>query len=223
MRDAPLLKALVFDLDGTLIDSDPYHFRAYREIAARHGVAVDAAFFAAHISGHTNAEACAAMFPRMTPAAHRAIAAEKETNFRAALATAQPLPGVHALFDWAAGKNLRTGLVTNAPPANVDHMLAVLGLAGRFDTVVLGETLARGKPDKLPYVTALERLGIAAGEAVAFEDAVPGVLSAVGAGIATVGVTASRAAALAAAGARIIVADFTDPQLTRFLAARRGR
>jgi len=212
------LKALVFDLDGTLVDSDPYHFEAYRAIAARRGVAVDAAFFAQHISGHTNAEACASMFPWMTPEEHRAIAAEKEVNFRAALATATALPGVQALFDWAAVNVLRTGLVTNAPPANVDHMLAVIGLAGRFDTIVLGETLARGKPDPLPYVTALARLAIAAGEAVAFEDAVPGVVSAVAAGIATVGITASRADALAAAGAGLIVADFTDPRLMRFLA-----
>lgn len=214
------LKALVFDLDGTLVDSDPYHFAAYRAIAARHGVTVDAAFFAKHISGHTNAEACAAMFPRMTPEEHRAIAAEKEMGFRAALATATALPGVHALLDWASGKGLRTGLVTNAPPANVDHMLAVIGLAGGFDTIVLGETLARGKPDPLPYATALERLEIAAGEAVAFEDAVPGVVSAVAAGIATVGITASRADALAAAGARLIVADFTDPGLMWFLDGR---
>jgi HAD superfamily hydrolase (TIGR01509 family) len=214
------LKALVFDLDGTLVDSDPHHFAAYRAIAARYGVAVDAAFFAKHISGHTNAEACVAMFPRMTPDEHRTIAAEKEVNFRAALATATALPGVRALFDWAAAKGLRTGLVTNAPPANVDHMLAVIGLAGRFDTIVLGETLARGKPDPLPYVTALERLDIAAGEAVAFEDAVPGVVSAVAAGIATVGITASRADALTAAGARLIVADFTDPSLMRLLEER---
>jgi HAD superfamily hydrolase (TIGR01509 family) len=216
------LKALVFDLDGTLIDSDPYHFQAYREIAARHGVEIDAAFFAAHISGHTNAEACAAMFPHLSEEAHRAIAAEKEANFRTALATAEALPGVHALFRWAEDEHLCVGLVTNAPPANVEHMLAVLGLAGRFDTIVLGETLARGKPDKLPYVTALERLGIAACEAVAFEDAVPGVLSATRAGIATVGISASRADALAAAGAALIVPDFTDRQLIRFLAERRG-
>jgi HAD superfamily hydrolase (TIGR01509 family) len=219
---ASALAALVFDLDGTLIDSDPYHFRAYRAIAGRHGVAIDAAFFAAHVSGHTNAEACAAMFPHLSQAAHRAIAAEKEAGFRAALATAQALPGVHALLRWAAGERLRLGLVTNAPAANVEHMLGVLGIADAFETIVLGERLARGKPDRLPYVTALERLGIAAGEAVAFEDAVPGVRSAVAAGIATVGITASRADDLAAAGASLIVPDFTDQRLARFLAARRG-
>ncbi|MDB5408597.1 MAG: haloacid dehalogenase superfamily protein subfamily variant 3 with third motif having or [Rhodospirillales bacterium] len=217
MTNADTLRALVFDLDGTLVDSDPFHFQAYHEIAARHGVAIDESFFAAHVSGHTNAEACAAMFPAMTHDEHRAIAAEKEVNFRAALATAQALPGVHALFDWAVAENLRIGLVTNAPAANVDHMLGVLGLTGRFDTIVLGETLARGKPDPLPYVTALQRLGIDAGAAVAFEDAVPGVISAVTAGIATVGITASRGDALAAAGAALIVPDFTDARLTRFL------
>jgi len=98
-----------------------------------------------------------------------------------------------------------------------------LGLAKRFDALVIGVELARGKPDPLPYATALSILGSTAAQALAFEDSRAGIASAVGAGIETVGITTGLdAAALRAAGASIAVADFTDPQLSTLLAASFG-
>ncbi|HYC02180.1 MAG TPA: HAD family phosphatase [Azospirillaceae bacterium] len=214
-------KALVFDLDGTLADTDPVHFETYRTLLRGHGMQIDEAFYRARISGRSNAAALADLFPHLNAAEHARIADEKEAAFRAAATAMVPLAGLVALLDWAEARGVKVALVTNAPRANAAHMLDVLGLAGRFPVQVLGEELPRAKPDPLPYVTALQRLGVAAGEAVAFEDSVPGIRSAVGAGIWTAGLTTGQTPeTLLGAGAAIAIPDFTAEALWRRLEAR---
>ncbi|MNJ49579.1 Phosphorylated carbohydrates phosphatase [compost metagenome] len=111
-------------------------------------------------------------------------------------------------------------VVTNAPRANAEHMLGAMALGGRFAHVLVAEELARAKPDPLPYLTGLERLGARAAHALAFEDSVPGVTAASAAGIFTVGVSTSQTAeALQAAGAQLVVADFEDARLWELIQA----
>ena len=100
----------------------------------------------------------------------------------------KPLEGLLDLLDWAEGSGIKIALVTNAPRLNADHMLEVLGLAGRFKVEITIEEVERGKPDPLPYLTAIERLGISAGEAIAFEDSPSGMRAAKAAGLFSFGV-----------------------------------
>ena len=109
---------------------------------------------------------------------------------------------------------MRCALVTNAPRANVEAELAAIGLAARLTEWVLGSELERAKPDPLPYLTALERLGAEAGRSLAFEDSLSGLSAALGAGLVVVGLTTTLPAdTLLAAGAIFAVADFADPRL----------
>lgn len=216
------LSALLFDLDGTLADSDPLHFQAFRTVVRRWGGDFDEDYFATRMSGHSNAEICAALFPALGPADHQRLAAEKEALFRASMDQLQPVAGLHALLDWAGRHALALAVVSNAPRANITAVLTAFDIGARFQAVISGEELARGKPDPLPYRTALAQLGVAPAEAVAFEDALPGLTAAVAADIATVGVLTSHAAdGLARAGAALTIADFADPRLRDFLQARR--
>ncbi|MDR3517644.1 MAG: HAD-IA family hydrolase [Azospirillaceae bacterium] len=207
--------ALVFDLDGTLTNSDPFHFAAFVEIGKDYGVEIDEQIFVDKISGHSNVEICRSLFGHIDSARHPAIADDKEALFRRMLVgKLQPIPGLEALFAWAGARRCGMALVTNAPRLNVVDMLKALNLDDRFDEIVLATELPRSKPDPLPYQTALERLAVPASRAVAFEDAVPGVQSASRAGIVTVGLsTTSAPEALEAAGATLIIADYTAPGL----------
>jgi beta-phosphoglucomutase len=140
--------------------------------------------------------------------------------FRDAIVALEPTPGVAALLDWADAKGIGVAVVTNAPRANAEMMLKGLGLDRRIGTVVLGEELPRAKPDPLPYATALERLGAGADHALAFEDSLPGIRSASGAGVATYGIrTGHPDDALLGAGAIGAIDDFTDRDLWQRLAA----
>jgi len=208
------VRALVFDLDGTLTDSDPLHHQAFAAALALFGLAMSEERYRTEVSGRTNAAICRLLFPHGTQAEHRRFAEGKESRFRDLASRLERLPGLTYLLAFAAGRGLPTALVTNAPRANAEHMLRGLDLEGGFTVMVLAEEVDRPKPDPMPYRLAAERLGIAPGEAVAFEDSVAGVRSASAAGLVTFGVTTSQTAAtLRSAGADHAIADFEDPLL----------
>jgi beta-phosphoglucomutase len=207
--------ALLFDLDGTLCDTDRLHFSAYLTLLADFGRSITLEHYKARIMGAPNDAIMCEMFPDLDVARHRELADRKETLFREAAVTAlEPTRGVTALLDWADARNIAVAVVTNAPRANAELMLKGLGLDRRIATLVLGEELERAKPDPLPYATALQRFGATAERSLAFEDSLPGIRSASGAGVPTYGIrTGHPDAALLAAGAVGAIDDFTDAGL----------
>jgi beta-phosphoglucomutase len=219
MRDT-----LLFDLDGTLTDTDPLHFEAYTRLLGPHGKAVDHATYKARIMGNTNEAIMAWLFPEADAAARNALADRKEALFREIAGTSMVRArGLTELLEWAAALKLKTAVVTNAPRANAELMLGALGLRTRFDTLVIGDELPRGKPDPLPYARALEILDTAPAQAMAFEDSASGVRSAAGAGVDTVGLMTGLAKEqLTGAGAVGAVPDFADPWLIARLRAEYG-
>src|SRR5215212_868244 len=217
-----MLKALIFDMDGTLADSDPVHLRAFGEFLAPFGVTVDEEVFRSAISGRTNALIFADLLPDHTPADHERFAAEKEAAFRRLATEMEPLAGLLELLDWADAHGIALGIVTNAPRANLDHTLDALKIGSRFRVLVCAEDVARGKPDPLPYLTALERLQVRPAEAVVFEDSVAGIKAAKAAGIETFGLlTGQSAQQLEQAGADATLPDFRDAVLWDYLRERR--
>lgn len=210
-----MLNALLFDLDGTLTDTDTLHLLALQQLLLEED---DRVFtqeeFEAHVSGQANANMCRYLFPDRTVAEHEAFAERKEVRFRQLSPQLTPMPGLVRLLDFAQTQGIGVCVVTNAPRANAEHMLSVLGLRQRFNTVLVAEELPRAKPDPLPYLTGLECLQAPATQALAFEDSVPGLTAAVDAGIFTVGLATSQSReTLLRAGAHLVVDDFNDPQL----------
>lgn len=209
-----MLDALLFDLDGTLTDTDKLHLLAMQQLLLEDGRVLTEAQFDAHISGRANADLCRYLFPDRPLAEHQAFADRKEARFRALSPTLQPTAGLLRLLAHAEQTGIGMAVVTNAPRANAVHMLKAMGLTKRFKHVLVAEELPRAKPDPLPYLTGLECLQAQASHALAFEDSVPGVTAASRAGIFTVGLATSQAPeALIAAGAQLVIKDFEDPQL----------
>ncbi|WPO47687.1 HAD-IA family hydrolase [Pseudomonas sp. S1Bt23] len=210
-----MLNALLFDLDGTLTDTDQLHLLALQQLLLEEeGRVFTQQEFAAHVSGQANANMCRYLFPQRSVAEHEAFADRKEVRFRQLSPRLTPMPGLLRLLDFARERGIGMCVVTNAPRANAEHMLDVLGLGDRFDSVLVAEELPRAKPDPLPYLTGLECLGASAEAGIAFEDSIPGLTAAVGAGVFTVGLATSQSPeALLAAGAHLVVEDFNDPRL----------
>ena len=213
--------ALLFDLDGTLVDSDAAHLRAFQRVFATHGVAVDKQSYFRRIHGSDNSAIGRDFLPHLSEAEQAEALAAKEARYREDLGAIEPIAGIDALLDFAAARGLRSAVVTNAPRANVAAVLGALGLAARLPLWVIGVELARAKPDPLPYQTALTRLGAEADRSIAFEDSLSGLGAAKGAGLAVVGLTTTLAAdRLLAAGAQIAVADFSDPRILPLIETR---
>ncbi|MCB2250934.1 HAD-IA family hydrolase [Pseudomonas chlororaphis] len=210
-----MLDALLFDLDGTLTDTDQLHLLALQQLLQEEeGRVFTREAFEAHVSGQANAAMCRYLFPERSVAEHEAFADRKEARFRQLSPRLTPMPGLLRLLDFAQVQAIGVCVVTNAPRANAEHMLDVLGLRERFATVLVAEELPRAKPDPLPYLTGLECLGASPEAGIAFEDSIPGLTAAVGAGVFTVGLATSQSPeALLAAGAHLVIEDFDDPRL----------
>jgi len=215
-----MLKALLFDLDGTLTHSDPVHRATWEIILREYGIVVDAEFYNARISGRMNDHILQDVLPTLDAEERRNLSDFKEAQFRQQAHSLHPLPGLPHLIEWMLAHNLRRAIVTNAPRDNAHHMLKGLGWADLFPIVVLAEELPRGKPDPLPYQTALQRVGVEAHEALVFEDSPSGIRSAVAAGIPTVAIASGHDPAyLETLGPNLVIADFTDLRLEAFLQA----
>ena len=209
--------ALLFDLDGTLLDTDPLHFAIFRELFAERGLLIDHRYYLAEIHGRLNADLFGHAFPGEDP---DVLSELKEAIFRDRLgASYPPMPGAEDLLARAREAGWHTAVVTNAPRANAEAMLGAIGLTAAFDLVVVGEECARGKPFPDPYATAIDRLGSRPDLAVAFEDSPSGLASARGAGAFVVGLRSTLDdAALRDAGAHVSIQDYTDPVLDEILA-----
>ncbi len=207
-----MTRAFLFDLDGTLIETDHLHAEVFAELGKRHGVEIDRAMYDREIHGRLNEDIFGDLFPDEDP---KAMADEKEARFRQRLGTsAAPMAGLDRLLAWAAEQRLPMAIVTNAPRQNADAMLAAIGLTGHFGTIITGGDLPRGKPDPLPYRTAAERLSVDPSDAVVFEDSPSGIRSGAEAGATVFALRSSLDdAALRSAGAYASIADFNDPAL----------
>ena len=213
--------ALLLDLDGTLVDSDPEHLAAFQRVFAPHGVTLDHAEYAARIMGAPNEIIASRYLAHLSLPEQAAILDAKEAAYRDALGAVEPILGALALLDFADRRGLKRAVVTNAPRANAEKVLGALPLAGRVPTLVIGGELPRSKPDPLPYLTALERTGAWAAHSVAFEDSLSGVRAAAAAGLAVVGMTTTLASGtLIEAGATFAARDFTDPRIFELIETR---
>jgi HAD superfamily hydrolase (TIGR01509 family) len=216
-----LLKALLFDLDGTLSETDSIHFLTWAEAMKPHGVALDREVYGERISGHANPAIVADFLPSLSEEERRAVVEAKEKDFNGRAISLEPLPGLIDFVADARDRGLRIALVTNAPRENAAAILRAIALEDAFEAEILSEDVGAGKPDPAPYRAALEYLGVAADEAVAFEDSASGIASALGAGIPTVGIASTQEVEkLEALGVELVVRDFTDPRLAAFLEGR---
>jgi HAD superfamily hydrolase (TIGR01509 family) len=213
-----LYSALLFDLDGTLAETDSLHLPTWVDVLRPYGIELDEAFYRERISGRSNSKVVKDLLPYLSTGEGRRLADAKEASFRERAHELEPLPGLLDFMEEAKNRGLSLALVTNAPEENVEAILLALELGEFFDKVVLSDEVGPVKPDPAPYRAALDKLGVAPEEALAFEDSPSGIASAVGAGIPTVGIASTQAPeTLLQAGAFTVARDFTDPELRGFL------
>jgi len=205
------MHAVLFDLDGTLVDNMPFHFRAWRETAAELGVQLDDARIQREFAGKKNDEIIPALLQREVPRDELTrIADGKEAHYRALVAEKIAFVcGAREYIQKLRIRGIKTAIASAAPPENRKLVLDTLQAWKLFDAIVGGEECKRGKPFPDIFLLAAKRVGIAASDCLVYEDAVLGVQAAAAAGCRVIGVTTSESAAhLIAAGAESAVSDF---------------
>ncbi|KAF9668660.1 hypothetical protein SADUNF_Sadunf14G0026800 [Salix dunnii] len=213
------LEAILFDIDGTLCDSDPLHFYAFRdmlqEIGFNGGTPITEEFFIKNISGKHNEELREILLPHWEIQRSRKFLEDKEALFRRLAAEQlQPMKGLQKLCKWIEDCGLRRAAVTNAPRSNAELLISMLGLSDFFESLVLASECDRVKPFPDPYLKALQELDISHKHAFVFEDSVSGIKAGTGAGMPVVGLgTRNPEQLLTEAGAVFVIEDFDDPKL----------
>ena len=215
--------ALLFDMDGTLVDTEHLHLAAFQTILEPHGIALDWALYRQFIMGRPNHAIAAHFLPHVPVERHAGLMDDKEARYRSLVKDVSPSEGLMDLLDWADAASVRYAVVTNAPRANAELVLEALGIRARFGAVVAGDEVDHPKPHPMPYLKAAAAIGADAGRTVAFEDSGSGVASAVSAGLPVVGLASILDEnGLVAKGAALLIQDYRDPQLAAFLRRHLG-
>jgi HAD superfamily hydrolase (TIGR01509 family) len=215
-------KALLFDIDGTLADTDTLHLEAFNLILGPRGHIFDRERFTRELLGVSTAAISRRFLANELPSRQAAIMEEKEEAFRELVSgRINPTPGLMTLLNLADQAGIPMVAVTNAPRLNAEMLLSGLGIMRRFKAIIIGDELAHGKPHPMPYLEGLRAVDAAPKLSVAFEDSRSGVKSASSAGIATVGIRTSLSHAdMIEAGAIATAKTFEEPELMSLIAAK---
>jgi HAD superfamily hydrolase (TIGR01509 family) len=214
-----VIKALLFDFDGTLVDTESIDLRTWTEVFEAHGVAVPLDRFALRIGTLTGPNEFDELDALLEAPCDRDAVTATRRRRELELLELEPLrPGVREFLEDARDLGLRVGIVSSSSRSWIDSNLERLGLVDAWATVVCanGDT-TRCKPSPALYREALELLGVAANEAIAIEDSPNGIASARAAGLFCVGFPNDVTSALDLSQADVVVESLEDVSLADLL------
>jgi HAD superfamily hydrolase (TIGR01509 family) len=213
-------RALVFDFDGTLADTESAVLRSWQETFRDHGTELPLeAWYAVIGTQHTTAAMFALLGEHVPGVDIEALRPVTRARVFALLETLGPRDGVLDYLDAAQERGLKLAVASSSSGAWVNGHLERLGLAGRFDAVLTGDKhAAKPRPDL--YLAALAALDVLAPETIAFEDTPHGVTSAKAAGLTCVAVPNAITETLDFGQADVVLPSFTAKPLGELLAAK---
>lgn len=191
------VKAFIFDMDGTMVDSMPAHKSTWIDFARRHGVAMDADEMMRRTTGRNGAECVRVLLeqPDMDEAQAWALVYEKEQLYREQFGPVfAEVRGFRAFYVAARAKGLRCGIGTAGDIYNLEFALGHLQLAPAPDATARGDEGLSGKPTPAIFLAVAERMGVAPENCIVFEDAPFGIEAARRAGMRAVSICTGHSA-----------------------------
>ncbi len=202
-RTGASLRAVIFDCDGILVDTEPLHYRAFQEVLVPLGLGHDFGHYMEQFIGFDDRDAFIHAFMEagreLVPAALESLIEAKSRAIRKLIEQGVPtFPGVVELIRELGAHGLPMAVASGALRHEVDAFVRVLGLTGAFCAVVAADDVKKSKPDPETYVLALQGIREAQGwseldpaSCIAIEDTPAGIQSAHGAGLFVIAVTNS--------------------------------
>ena len=186
------IAALIFDIDGTIIDSMPYHAKSWPMLFARHGIE-DRMDVISSSAGRTGPELMRAIVADLTDERALELADEKEVIYREIFGPVfREIPGFKRFAREAKAAQLKLALGTAGNPANIAFAIDGLEMHHFFDAAVGAADVRRGKPEPDIFLEAARRLGVPPEQCVVFEDAPLGIEAAFRAGMRVVALTTTH-------------------------------
>lgn len=193
MKNGHAKRAVLWDVDGTLIDSRQYHWLSWKGALAEENFRVTPEQFASSF-GRRNDEILRGYFPAYSDADVARVGHAKEETYRRLVRThgIELLPGVRRWLYSLKVEGWLQAVASSAPLKNLEAIIDVLGLEEYFSAVASAEDVTEGKPDPQVFLVAAAKLGVEPGSCVVVEDAPAGTEAARRAGMRCVGVLSSQ-------------------------------
>ena len=206
-----MLKGIIFDLDGVIVDSHAAHKQAWRQVLESLRRQVSAAQLEFVVEGHKRDEILRHFLGDLDAEEVQRLGKMKDEFYRRAAHEVKLIPGVAEFISAAQAAGLGLAVATSAGRKRAEETLRDFGLIGNLGAVITGDEVQAGKPDPAVFERAAEGLGLAAEYLLVCEDAVAGVQAAKSAGMRCLGIAAGgRRVLLREVGADWVVQDFTE-------------
>lgn len=212
------MKAVIFDMDGVIVDTNPTHHTAWHRYFEQHGKPLTDADFLQYVSGKHNSQIVRHLFADkpLTEAEIQQLGDEKEALFRDLYKPViTPVSGIPAFLKALKEAGIKTAVGTSAPLANLDFVLDELDLRQYFDVLLHERSITHPKPDPEVYQKAMSMLGVSPEESVIFEDSMTGIQAAKASGAYVVGVATTQSPDELRPFVNDVIRDFTEMNLSR--------
>lgn len=185
--------AVVFDMDGVIVDTNPTHKIAIQQFCARYGLNLSEEELRTKVYGRTNRDWITNLFGKLTEEQLEAYAFEKEQLFRELYAPIiEPVKGLVTFLELLKANNIPRSIATSAPRANVDFVLNATGIGHYFDIILDESMVSRGKPDPEIYLKSAKALNLPNAQCIVIEDSLSGVAAAKASGSKVIGITTTH-------------------------------
>jgi beta-phosphoglucomutase-like phosphatase (HAD superfamily) len=220
VRNEGRIEALIFDMDGTMVDSMPWHAKAWVEFARRRGMAIDVPDLMRRTTGRNAFEcACELMGREVTAVESAAITDDKESIYRELFGAAfTEVAGFRAFAAQAVARGLKIAVGTAGDRHNIEFVMSRLGMEPLPLAIVGGDEGLPGKPQPAIFLEAARRIGVAPEHCIVFEDAPFGIEAARRGGMRAVALcTTHSAAELSGPHVLAAVRDYEELARSNFL------
>jgi HAD superfamily hydrolase (TIGR01509 family) len=214
------IKAVIFDFDGVLLDTEATLLAAWQQEYRWHGLELETESFWPGHGGDVTEERYARLAAAVGPAFDRDASHARRIAYRDELNSRLELcPGIGGWLDTAVASGFRLAIASSSGRAWVLPLLATTGRSADFEVIACGDEVAAPKPAPDVYLLALTRLGISPGQAIAIEDSPHGVAAAKAAGLRCVAIPSREMDTGSFAGADLVLASATETSLDEAIAA----
>lgn len=194
--DSRQVAAVIFDLDGTLVDNNEFHLKSWMKYIAGLGRVISEEEYNANINGRTNHDAAEYIYGRkLTKEEGAFFALEKEAVYREMYAPhIQPVPGLLEILERLQQKEIAMAIATSGIQPNIDFLFEHIPIKKFFSVIVNSAHISKGKPDPEIYLKASALLDVRPHNCLVFEDAVVGIKSAKAAGMEVIALSTTHPA-----------------------------